>query len=66
MGLAALGSLTDDLVTAVVKFPADQKVKYSIVFLRDLALITCLGIYTRLEYQAPCSGISTPKWSQSH
>ncbi|KAJ5992181.1 hypothetical protein N7451_007905 [Penicillium sp. IBT 35674x] len=37
MGLAALGSLTDDLVTAVVKFPADQKESTRVLDIRRRA-----------------------------
>ncbi|KAJ5912733.1 hypothetical protein N7504_001616 [Penicillium tannophilum] len=37
MGLAALGSLTDDLVTAVVKFPADQKESTRVLNIRRRA-----------------------------
>jgi hypothetical protein len=63
MGLAALVSLTDELIAAVVKFSAEQKVSTPLLSCGTWRSLPCLGVHTRLEPQAPNSGIFTPKWS---
>lgn len=65
MALAALSSLTDELITTVAKIPHDQKVSASLsdcfsVIVEDLALITVLGVHTRRTLETPCRGSSTP------